>query len=29
MDDLNITENPKDLGLVVEQINAEINGLFE
>ena len=28
MDDLNITENPKDLGFVVDSINAEINGLF-
>lgn len=28
MDDLNIAENPKDLGIVVDQINAEINGLF-
>jgi deoxyadenosine/deoxycytidine kinase len=28
MDDLNITDNPKDLGFVVDSINAEINGLF-
>ena len=28
MDDLNVTENPKDLGFVVDSINAEINGLF-
>ena len=28
MYDLNITENPKDLGFVVDSINAEINGLF-
>ncbi|MBR5254707.1 MAG: deoxynucleoside kinase [Bacteroidales bacterium] len=29
MDDLNITDNPKDLGFVVDSINAEINGLFD
>ena len=28
MDNLNITDNPKDLGFVVDSINAEINGLF-
>ncbi len=28
MDDLDITDNPKDLGFVVDSINAEINGLF-
>ena len=28
IDDLNITDNPKDLGFVVDSINAEINGLF-
>ena len=28
MDDLNVTDNPKDLGFVVDSINAEINGLF-
>ena len=29
MDDLDITENPKDLGFVYDSINAEINGLFD
>ncbi len=28
VDDIDFAENPKDLGMVIEKINAEIHGLF-
>ena len=28
VDNLNFTEKPEDLGLIIERVNAELNGLF-
>jgi deoxyadenosine/deoxycytidine kinase len=28
VDNLNFQKNPEDLGIIIEKINAEINGLF-
>ncbi|MFA5781426.1 MAG: deoxynucleoside kinase, partial [Bacteroidales bacterium] len=28
VDDINFSENPEDLGMIIEKVNANIHGLF-